>query len=125
MPPGLFLSCAAFSEVGWRVFSDVCAFNSAVRMLLKIWPSMRSMCTNSPALSMMYSDMVPPFDAAQSRQARAIFLADASEIWLPSKTLPAPLPPTTNSAGRADLGGVVAVKRGTGALAGLGFGRAG
>src|ERR1700694_1515006 len=69
--------------------------------------------------------MVPPFDAAQSRQTRAIFLAAASEIWLPSKTVPAPLPPTTNSAGRLDLGGVAAAKRGTGALPELGFARAG
>jgi len=35
---------------------------------------------------------VPPFDAAQSRQARPIFLAAASEIGLPSNTLLAPLP---------------------------------
>src|ERR1700694_5828295 len=69
--------------------------------------------------------MVPPFDAAQSRQTRAIFLAAASEIWLPSKTLPAPLPPTTNSAGRLDLGGVAVAKRGTGALPGFGFWRGG
>ena len=34
MPAGLFFNCAARIDVGWRVFSAVCAFNSAVRMLL-------------------------------------------------------------------------------------------
>src|SRR5579871_897587 len=67
----------------------------------------------------------PPFEAAQSRQVRAIFLADASEIWLASKTVAAPGPPTTNSAGKVDFGGADAANRGTGALPALGLRRGG
>src|SRR5581483_2588830 len=70
-------------------------------------------------------DIAPPLDAAQSRHARAIFLAAASEIWLASKTFAAPLPPTTKSAGKLDLGAVAVTKRGTGALPGFGLGRGG
>src|SRR5689334_2447546 len=86
---------------------------------------MRSMCTNSPAASRMKIDIVPPLEVAQSRQVRAIFLAAASEIWLPSKTLDALLLLITNSGDSVDLGGLAAANRGTGALPGLGFGRAG
>ena len=34
VPAGLFLSCAFTIDVGARVFSEVCAFSKAVRMLL-------------------------------------------------------------------------------------------
>src|SRR6266550_3193364 len=68
--------------------------------------------------------MLPFFPAAKSRQTLAIFFAAASEIWLPSNTVAAPLPPTTHSGFDTVGFGVAAVaKRGTGAaLAGAAFG---
>src|SRR5260370_38184903 len=67
----------------------------------------------------------PPFDAAQSRHPLAIFFAAASEIWFPSNTVAAPLPPTTYSDARVDLGGVAVANRGTGVLPAFGFSRGG
>jgi len=81
---------------------------------------MRSTCTSSPNVSTTYAASVAPLDAAQSRQARAIFFAAASEIWLPSKTLAAPAPPTTNSDGSVAFGVVEVIKRGTGTAFGFG-----
>src|SRR5258705_13337387 len=67
--------------------------------------------------------MLPPLAAAKSRHTLAIFFAAASEIWLPSNTFDAPLPPTIQSGFDTLVFGVVAVtNRGTGAaLAGAGF----
>ena len=69
----------------------VWAFNIAVRMLLYTCPSIRSMCTNSPAVSMMYSDMLPPLAAAQSRQTRAIFFAADLATSTPVREGPPPI----------------------------------
>src|SRR5579871_475746 len=70
-------------------------------------------------------EAVPPFEAAQSRQVRAIFCAAASEIWLPSNTLAAPLPVTTNSGDSVDFGVTLEANRGTGALPAFGLRRGG
>src|SRR6185436_4529192 len=60
--------------------------------------------------------MLQFFPAAKSRHTLAIFFAAASEIWLPSNTFDAPLPPTTHAGFDTLLFGVVVVaKRGTGA----------
>src|SRR5436190_6909424 len=60
--------------------------------------------------------MLPPLPAAKSRHTFAICLAAASEIWLPSNTVDAPLPETTHAGLLTFVFGVVAVvKRGTGA----------
>src|SRR4051812_19252044 len=67
--------------------------------------------------------MLPPFDAAQSRQTRAIFRATTSDTWLASRTPAAALPLMTNSGGRLDFGGAAGANRGTGTVAGLAFGR--
>src|SRR4030095_10115769 len=67
--------------------------------------------------------MLPLLPAAKSRHTLAIFLAAVSEIWLPSNTFEAPLPPTTHSGfDTLVLGVAVVAKRGTGAaLAGAAF----
>src|SRR2546430_5505282 len=75
----------------------------------------------------MTSDMPPPFAEAKSRQTLAIFLAAASEIWLPSYTVVGALAPTTHSGFvTLDFGAVVLANLGTGArLAGAATGGAG
>src|SRR5436309_6358555 len=69
--------------------------------------------------------MVPPFAVAHSRQTRAIFLAAASEIWLPSYTAAAAFALMTYSAATLGFGAAAGAKRGTGAVPGFGFGRDG
>src|SRR6266513_2406344 len=60
--------------------------------------------------------MLPFLPAAKSRHTLAICFAAASEIWLPSNTVDAPLPPTTHAGFDTLVFGVVVVgKRGTGA----------
>src|SRR3989338_4225435 len=72
--------------------------------------------------------MPPPREAEKSRQTRAMRLAAASEIWLPSNTFAAPLPPTTHSGFDTFVFGVVWVANlgtGVGLAGGGGGGRGG
>jgi len=124
MPFGLFFELRGRNGWGCRVFSEVCAFNSAVRDVVVDLAVHALHVHELPGIIDDVGDIAPSFDAAQSRQRGQSSSLPRAKSDCRSKTLPAPLPPTTNSSAASDLG-VAATKRGTGTLPGLGFARAG